>query len=284
MTLLVAGGLVIAALTLGKLGAGHGIAAGWHHLIGTIPDHFHMILKPGNPHYADLPGLSVLIGGMWIANLSYWGFNQYIIQRALAAKSTDEAQRGMLFAAFLKLVTPVIIVVPGIAAVMLAPDLPKARRRLSDDDGAAADRSPRSGVRRADRRDHRLHRNPRINSIATIFTLDVYAKARRQPTAVEDDEGGHGARERHLVLVGRVTAIVAIIIAILTARPLVGSSEQAFQFIPGIYRLLHPGDHRHLPARPCSGSARTKPVRSPLPSYPSSCRGCSSSSGRRCRS
>ena len=73
----------------------------------------------------DLPGLSVLIGGMWIANLSYWGFNQYIIQRALAAKSIDEAQRGVLFAAFLKLIMPLIIVVPGIAAVLIAPGLPK---------------------------------------------------------------------------------------------------------------------------------------------------------------
>ena len=60
----------------------------------AAPDHFHMILKKGDPHYMDLPGLSVLIGGMWIANISYWGFNQYIIQRALAAKSLDEAQRG----------------------------------------------------------------------------------------------------------------------------------------------------------------------------------------------
>ena len=72
-----------------------------------------MILKKGDPHYIDLPGLSVLIGGMWIANLSYWGFNQYIIQRALAAKSLDEAQRGVIFAAFLKLLMPLIIVVPA---------------------------------------------------------------------------------------------------------------------------------------------------------------------------
>src|SRR3546814_8989046 len=82
-----------------------------------------MILSPDNPHYKELPGLAVLIGGMWIANLSYWGFNQYIIQRALAAKSLAEAQRGVEFAGFLKLLMPVIIVLPGIAAVILAPDL-----------------------------------------------------------------------------------------------------------------------------------------------------------------
>src|SRR5205814_5533382 len=97
VTLLVLGGLVVAFLTLSKIGGGD-LFAGFHKLVATSPDHFHMILKKGDPHYIDLPGLSVLIGGMWIANLSYWGFNQYIIQRALAAKSLDEAQRGVIFA------------------------------------------------------------------------------------------------------------------------------------------------------------------------------------------
>src|SRR3546814_1927275 len=77
------------------------------------------------PFFKDLPGIAVLVGGMWIANLSYWGFNQYIIQRALAAKNLDEAQKGIIFAAFLKLLMPVIIVLPGIAAVVLAPELAK---------------------------------------------------------------------------------------------------------------------------------------------------------------
>ena len=82
-----------------------------------------MILTKDNPFYKDLPGLSVLIGGMWIMNISYWGFNQYIIQRALAAKDIKEAQKGVVFAAFLKLLMPVIVVLPGIAAVVLAADL-----------------------------------------------------------------------------------------------------------------------------------------------------------------
>ena len=125
VTLLVLGGLVVAWLTLDRIGGGLGVFAGWHRLLTQLPGHFHMILKRGDPHYADLPGISVLVGGMWIANLSYWGFNQYIIQRALAAKSLDEAQRGVLFAAFLKLLMPVIIVLPGIAAVLLAPGLPR---------------------------------------------------------------------------------------------------------------------------------------------------------------
>src|SRR5207302_3037364 len=94
-------------------------------LVHRVPDHFNMILAQSNPHFKDLPGISVLVGGMWIANLSYWGFNQYIIQRALAAKSLPEAQKGVVFAAYLKLLMPVIIVLPGIAAVILAPDLAK---------------------------------------------------------------------------------------------------------------------------------------------------------------
>ena len=237
VTLLVMGGLIIAGLTLGKLGGGAGILAGFNRLVHEAPDHFHMILKRGDPHYADLPGLSVLIGGMWIANLSYWGFNQYIIQRALAAKSIDEAQRGVLFASFLKLLMPIIIVLPGIAAVLLVPGLAKPDEAYPTMMSllpmgllglvfaaliAAIIASTAS----------------KINSIATIFTLDVYAKFRRLPTDVEDHRG---INERHLVLVGRVAAVVAIAIAVLTARPLVGQSEQAFQFIQEFTGFFTPG-------------------------------------------
>ena len=239
VTLLVLGGLVIAGLTLGKLGGGAGIMAGWHRLVTTIPDHFHMILKKGDPHYADLPGLSVLIGGMWIANLSYWGFNQYIIQRALAAKNLAEAQKGVLLAAGLKLVMPVIIVLPGIAAVLLAPGLAKPDEAYPTmmkllPPGllglvfaaliAAIIASTAS----------------KINSIATIFTLDVYAKFRHVRTQVEDG-ATDPVRERQLVRVGRITAVVAIVIAILVARPLLGASEQAFQFIQEFTGFFTPG-------------------------------------------
>src|SRR3954470_11062655 len=240
VTLLVLGGLVVAFLTLDKIGAGAGVVAGFGKLIHQAPDHFHMILKKGDPHYMDLPGLSVLIGGMWIANLSYWGFNQYIIQRALAAKSLDEAQKGVLFAAFLKLLMPLIIVVPGIAAVMLAPGLPKPDEAyptmmrlvptgllglLFPGLIAAIIASTAS----------------KINSIATIFPLDLYAKYRREPTRAEDGEGRSEGEERHLVLVGRITAIAAILIAIAAARPLVGASEQAFQFIQEFTGFFTPG-------------------------------------------
>jgi SSS family solute:Na+ symporter len=239
VTLLVLGGLVVAYLTLTQIGGGD-LFRGFHQLVTTAPDHFHMILKKGDPHYIDLPGLSVLIGGMWIANVAYWGFNQYIIQRALAAKSLDEAQRGVIFAAFLKLLMPVIIVLPGIAAVVLAPGLPKpdeaypTMMRLLPPGllglvfaalVAAIIASTAS----------------KINSIATIFTLDLYAKFRGEKTRAEDDRGESVSEEKHLVLVGRVTAITAIIIAILVARPLVGSSEQAFQFIQEFSGFFTPG-------------------------------------------
>lgn len=237
VTLLVLGGLVIAALTLGELGQGAGVVAGFARLTAEVPDHFHMILKKGDPHYADLPGLSVLFGGMWIANLSYWGFNQYIIQRALAAKSLDEAQRGVLFAAFLKLLMPLIIVVPGIAAVVLAPDLAKP-----DEAYPTMMRLLPTGllglVFAALIAAIIASTASKINSIATIFTLDIYSKLRHMTSDVEDHSG---RRERHLVFVGRATAIIAIIIAILTARPLVGSSEQAFQFIQEFTGFFTPG-------------------------------------------
>lgn len=239
VTLLVLGGLVVAYLTLTKIGNGD-VFAGFHSLVTTAPDHFHMILKKGDAHYIDLPGLSVLIGGMWIANIAYWGFNQYIIQRALAAKSLDEAQRGVIFAAFLKLLMPVIIVLPGIAAVVLAPGLPKpdeaypTMMRLLPPGllglvfaalVAAIIASTAS----------------KINSIATIFTLDLYAKFRGEKTRAEDDRAESASEEKHLVLVGRITAIAAIIIAIIMARPLLGKSEQAFQYIQEFSGFFTPG-------------------------------------------
>ncbi|MCM8730908.1 sodium/sugar symporter [Hephaestia sp. GCM10023244] len=244
VTLLVMGGLIIAGLTLGELGDGQGVIAGWTRLTAEIPDHFHMILEKGNPHYMDLPGLSVLIGGMWIANLSYWGFNQYIIQRALAAKSISEAQKGVLFAAFLKLLMPIIIVVPGIAAVVLAPDLAKP-----DEAYPMMMRLLPTGllglVFAALIAAIIASTASKINSIATIFTLDVYAKYRGDRTMAEDgvaeDGAGKQKEERHLVFVGRVAATVAILIAILAAKPLIGSSEQAFQFIQEFTGFFTPG-------------------------------------------
>jgi SSS family solute:Na+ symporter len=227
VALLVTGGLIIAWLSLGKIGGGD-VVAGFHHLTTQFPEKFDMILSKDNPHYKDLPGIAVLVGGLWIMNISYWGFNQYIIQRALGAKDLKEAQKGIAMAAYLKLLMPVIVVLPGIAALVLAPQgikpdqaypemmklLPPGLLGLVFAALVAAIVASLAA---------------KINSIATIFTLDVYAKARP------------GQSEKQLVAVGRVTAIVAVIIGILTAKPLLGGAEQAFQFIQEFTGFFTPG-------------------------------------------
>ncbi|MCF7220810.1 sodium:solute symporter family transporter [Marilutibacter chinensis] len=227
VTLLVLGGLLLVGITLDQLSGGAGLWAGFERLRAEAPGHFHMILSPENPFYKDLPGISVLIGGMWIMNLSYWGFNQYIIQRALAAKDIAEAQKGVLFAAFLKLLMPVIVVVPGLAAVLLAPDLerpdqaypammsllPTGVLGLVFAALIAAIVSSLASM---------------TNSISTIFTLDFYSHGR-----------DHG--QRQIVRTGRIVAVVAMGIAILTARPLLGSFDQAFQYIQEYTGFFTPG-------------------------------------------
>ncbi|WP_363800292.1 sodium/solute symporter [Lysobacter firmicutimachus] len=239
VALLVSGGLLVSGLTLDKIGGADGIVAGFHTLVARAPGHFHMILEPEHPFYRDLPGLSVLIGGMWLANLSYWGFNQYIIQRALAARDLDQAQKGVIFAAFLKLLMPVIIVLPGIAAVVLAPELsrpdeayptmmhllPPGILGLVFSALIAAVISSMAS---------------KINSIAAIFTLDLFDK--HWPVA----GGGAGSdpdpeRERRLVRVGRIAATAAVVLAATTARPLLGESDQAFQFIQEFTGFFTPG-------------------------------------------
>jgi len=228
VTLLVLGGLLVAGLTLNQLGEGAGIAAGFHRLWQAEPGHFEMILDKDNPFYKDLPGLSVLIGGMWIMNISYWGFNQYIIQRALAAKDIGEAQKGVLFAAFLKLLMPVIVVLPGIAAVMLAPNLDKP-----DQAYPTMMRFLPSGILglvfAALVAAIVASLASKVNSIATIFTLDFYAKMRPQ------------ADQQRLVRVGRIAAVVAVAVGILAAKPLLGSFDQAFQYIQEYTGFFTPG-------------------------------------------
>ncbi len=225
--LLVLGGLLVTWITLGQIGNGS-VTDGFMQLWQQHPERFEMILSKDNPFYKDLPGLSVLLGGMWIANLSYWGFNQYIIQRALAAKNLQEAQKGVVFAAFLKLLIPAIVVLPGIAAVMLAPNLERPDAAYPTMLGllpsgilglvfaalvAAIVASLAS----------------KINSVATIFTLDFYAK--RAPDA----------SQKKLVRVGRIAASLSIVVAVLTARPLLGGFDQGFQYIQEFTGFFTPG-------------------------------------------
>ncbi|MBM0106061.1 sodium/sugar symporter [Steroidobacter sp. S1-65] len=228
VSLLVLGGLLVSWLTLNEISGGTGVVAGFSTLLERVPGHFEMILDSAHPYYKDLPGLSVLIGGMWIANLSYWGFNQYIIQRALAAKSLREAQKGVMFAAYLKLLMPVIIVLPGIAAVILAPDLakpdeayPTMMRLLPTGIAGLVFAALIAAIIASTA--------SKINSIATIFTLDIYNKL------------GEPKPEKQLVLVGRITAVASILLAIVTARPLLGSFDQAFQYIQEYTGFFTPG-------------------------------------------
>jgi SSS family solute:Na+ symporter len=228
VTLLIAGGLTIVALSLSQISGGHGVLAGFNTLVAKFPDKFHMILSRDNPHFKELPGLSVLFGGLWIMNVSYWGFNQYIIQRALAAKSLNEAQNGIAFAAYLKLLMPVIVVVPGLAALILAPNITKPDQAYP----AMMQLLP-SGVLglvfAALVAAIVASLAAKINSIATIFTLDVYKPYR--PNTSETD----------LVKIGRLTAIGATVIGIIAAKPLLGGADQAFQFIQEFTGFFTPG-------------------------------------------
>ncbi|MBB6093654.1 SSS family solute:Na+ symporter [Povalibacter uvarum] len=228
VSLLVLGGLLISYIALDRISEGQGVVAGFNTLFTTFPEKFDMILSQDNPNYKDLPGLSVLLGGLWVMNVSYWGFNQYIIQRALAAKSVQEAQKGIVLAAFLKLLMPVIIVLPGIAALVLAPDLarpdeayPHLMALLPTGILGLVFAALVAAVIAS--------LGSKINSIATIFTMDLYRSMKPQTS------------ERDLVKIGRIAASVGLIVAILSARPLLGSFDQAFQYIQEFTGFFTPG-------------------------------------------
>ncbi len=229
VVLLVFGGLVIAYIMLQQLSDGAGVMSGFNVLLERAPEKFDMIFEPGHPFYDALPGLSVLVGGMWIMNLSYWGFNQYIIQRALAAKSLPEAQKGIAFAAFLKILMPVIVVLPGIAISVMAteplsaPDqaYPEAMKLLPA--GllglvfAALIAAIVSSL------------GSMTNSISTIFTMDIY------PSFVKEEN------RRNPVTVGRFVAVASMVIAMVIAKPLLGNFDQAFQYIQEFTGFFTPG-------------------------------------------
>lgn len=226
--LLVFGGLFLSYLALDTIANGDGILAGFATLTDKAPGHFDMILSSDNPNYMSLPGISVLIGGLWVMNIGYWGFNQYIIQRALAAKSIQEAQKGIAFAAYLKLLMPIIVVLPGIAALILYPDLTAPDQAYPSMMGlmpvgikglvfaalVAAIVSSLASM---------------TNSISTIFTMDIYR------TIVAEKS------QRHYVHIGRIATMVSLGLALLTAEPLLGKFDQAFQYIQEFTGLFSPG-------------------------------------------
>ncbi|MGB5356590.1 MAG: sodium/sugar symporter [Eudoraea sp.] len=242
---LVLGGLVTTYLALNTVSGGEGVMTGMKIVFDAVPEKFAMILDESNPEYKNLPGIGVLVGGLWVANLYYWGFNQYIIQRTLAAKSLKESQKGILMAAVLKLIIPVIVVVPGIAAYVMIND-PSILGSLGD---MGTNNPPSIG--QADKAYPWLLQflptglkgvafaaltaaivsslASMLNSTSTIFTMDIYRQYINK-----------NASDKTTVNVGRISAAVALIIACIMA-PLLGGIDQAFQFIQEYTGLVSPG-------------------------------------------
>ncbi len=246
--MLIAGGLITSIIALDYVTPDGGVINGLNHIFNVAGDKFHMILSRDNPEFNNLPGIAVLIGGMWVANLYYWGFNQYIIQRALAAKSLGEAQRGIAFAALLKMIIPLIVVIPGIVAYVLyaQPEgtnvIAGVQEAFSKPDGSINfDKSYpwlisvfvpvglKGLVLAALVAAIVSSLASMLNSTATIFTMDIF-----KPYF------GAGASDKTMVNVGRTTAAVSLLIAGFVA-PLLGNIPQMFQYIQEYTGLVSPG-------------------------------------------
>lgn len=246
--LLVLGGVITTVVALHVISPDGTVTHGIRHLTDVAGDRLHLILPKDNPEFHNLPGIAMLIGGLWVANLYYWGFNQYIIQRAFAAKSLSEAQKGLAFAAFLKLLIPFIVVIPGIVAYVMYTEgsfgaveaLTKANGALNNDNAypwlissfvptglkglviaalAAAIVSSLASM---------------LNSASTIYTMDIY-KPYIAPKVKEKT-----GKDVSLVLVGQISAGLFLVIACLIA-PLLGSVGQMFQYIQEYTGLVSPG-------------------------------------------
>ncbi|ATA91730.1 sodium/glucose cotransporter [Capnocytophaga canimorsus] len=248
VALLVVGGLITAYIALDHVTPNGGVINGLQHIFDVAPGHFKMILDKSHPEYMNLPGIAVLVGGLWVANLYYWGFNQYIIQRTLAAKSLKESQKGIVFAAFLKMIVPVLVVIPGIVAYVMYQGgngttvidgvkeafvgadgnimndnaypwliktfIPSGIKGLVVAALAAAIVSSLASM---------------LNSTATIFTMDIYKQNINK-----------NASQKQLVNVGRISAAVALVIALFVA-PALGNINQMFQYIQEYTGLVSPG-------------------------------------------
>jgi len=239
---LVLGGLVTTYLALDLVAQHYGSSgaiSGFKFLTKNSSDHFHMIFKKDNPYFMDLPGLSIIVGGMWVGHLSYWGCNQYITQRALGA-NLETARKGLLFAAFIKILMPVIVVLPGIAAYELYKQnvfntemmlngevvgdraypvmlnlLPMGLKGLSFAALTAAVVASLAG---------------KANSIATIFTLDIYKK-KINPEANEHKQ----------VQIGRWVIVASMLVAVFIAPHLGIDKKGGFQYIQEYTGFVSPG-------------------------------------------
>ena len=257
VVLLIFGGLLMTYFALSNVTDSGSFVDGLKYIYEKAPERFSMILSKGEiitPNgrdaWWDLPGLAVLIGGMWVANLYYWGFNQYIIQRTLAAKSLEEGQKGIVFAAFLKLIIPLIVVLPGIIAYVmnLDPETGQLNMALLSNEGFLGT----AGNIANDNAAPWLIKNfipvglkglilaalaaaivsslaSMINSTSTIFTMDIYKSTINKK-----------ADDKQMVKVGRLTGLVALIIAMILA-PQLGSLGQVFQFIQEYTGVVSPG-------------------------------------------
>lgn len=196
--------------------------------------------QPSDPYF-DIPGITVIVGALWLTNLGYWGFNQYIIQKGLAAKSLAEAKKGMIFAAFLKILIPFIVCIPGVCAFYIVNYQPELTQTLA------------GAIERSDDAYPYLIRNftPTVvkglsfaalaaavisslasmfNSTSTIFTMDIYKKFINKT-----------ASEKKLVNVGRLTSLASLVIALLAVYPIMGGADQAFQIIQEYSGFVYPG-------------------------------------------
>jgi SSS family solute:Na+ symporter len=241
VVVLVFGGMVTTAFALNALSDGNGVLAGFEVLLDKAPQKFHMIIEKGTlfapdgtggmkDAFSDLPGLGVVLGSMWLTNLSFWGFNQFIIQRGLAGKSLKEAQSGVIFAGYLKLLIPLLVVIPGIAVYALGVKLGKSDEAypwlirnivpvgitgLSFAAIAAAAVSSISSI---------------VNSTSTIFTIDIYKGFINK-----------NATEKQMVRTGMLVAFFALLISTIVA-PQLRSLDQAYQYIQEYTGFIYPGE------------------------------------------
>ena len=195
----------------------------------------------GSDPYFDIPGIVVIVGALWLTNLGYWGFNQYIIQKGLAAKSLAEAKKGMIFAAFLKILIPFIVCIPGVCAFYIMTQKPELYESLAGE------------ITRSDDAYPFLIRNftpvvvkglsfaalaaavisslaSMFNSTSTIFTMDIYKQFFNK-----------NASEKRLVNIGRMTSVCALILALIAVYPIMGGADQAFQVIQEYSGFVYPG-------------------------------------------
>lgn len=253
VTFLVGGGLITAYVALSEMGKVFGtdalgaLSRVYADLtIGTHANdvHFHLVIQESHNvnAFENVPGIAAVVGGVWLTNLGYWGFNQYIIQKGLAAKSIDEAKKGLVFAGFLKILIPFIVVLPGICAYYIMQD-PQAFSSIH----------LAGSINRADDAYPWLIRNftptgikglsfaalaaaiisslaSMFNSTSTLFTMDIYKKY------INKD-----AKDKTLVSVGRMVAVGALLIALVAVEPLLGGLDQAFQYIQEYSGFIYPG-------------------------------------------